>query len=206
MRGDGVILIHGLIRSRASMVVPAGYLRRRGYDVASFPYHSTRAGIAAHSANLAGFIAEFAAGRPGAKLHFVTHSLGGIILRLAVDKLVTDGGLDIHFGRAVLIAPPNQGSRAATKAARSKLLSLVFKPLRELRDTPGSPIYSVPTPDVLEYGVVAGRWDAKVSPREARLDCAKDFLVVNAFHTFIMNRPDVLKATLRFIETGRFRG
>jgi len=205
MRGDGVILAHGLIRSRASMLVPFIYLKRRGYDVASFPYYSTRSGLDVHAARFADFIAEFAERKPGREIHFVTHSLGGIIMRMAVDSLVRGRGDDINFGRAVMFAPPNQGSAAATRFAKSKIISNVLRPLRELCDTPGANVHSVPVPDALEYGIITGRWDGKVSPKEARLGCEKDFLVSNSFHTFLMNRPDLLKAVARFIETGAFK-
>jgi pimeloyl-ACP methyl ester carboxylesterase len=204
MRGDGIILAHGLIRSRASLLVPYFYLKHRGYNVKLYPYYSTRHSLEGHSAKFADFIADFAAGRPGRKVHFVTHSLGGIIMRMAVDSLVKGGVSDIKFGRAVMFAPPNKGSKAAAKFSKSKTLRAVFKPLSELSDSPGSPIHSVPIPDVLEYGVIAGSRDGKVSLDEARLGREKDFLVVNAFHTFIMNRPECLSATVRFIETGSF--
>ena len=77
--------------------------------------------------------------------------------------------------------------------SKSILASSMLKPLRELRDSPDSPIHSVPVPDALEYGIITGRWDGKVSPSEARLGCEKDFLLVNSFHTYLMNRPKLLR-------------
>ncbi|MCK5843808.1 MAG: alpha/beta hydrolase [Victivallales bacterium] len=205
MRGDGVILAHGLIRSRASMLAPYIHLKRKGYDVKLYSYRSTRYFLDEHARRFADFIANFTEQRQGGTIHFVTHSLGGIIMRSAVDLLVREGTGDIKFGRAVMLAPPNRGSNAATRISKSKIISTALKPLRELRDSPDSAIHSIPIPDVLEYGIIAGRWDGKVSVNEARLGCEKDFLVVNSFHTFLMNRPDVLRASVKFIETGSFR-
>lgn len=204
MRGDGIILVHGLSRSKTSLLIPYLYLKSRGYDVKLYSYRSTRHTLDEHSARFADFIAEFAEKRPGRTVHFVTHSLGGIITRMAVDSLVNKGTDKINFGRAVMFAPPNRGSSAATRLSKSKIISTTLKPIRELSDSPDSPIHSIPIPDALEYGIIAGRWDGKVSPSEARLGCEKDFLIVNSFHTFLMNRPKLLKATLRFIETASF--
>ena len=204
MRGDGVILVHGLGRTSASLRIPYYYLKRRGYDVKLYSYRSTRHTLDEHAARFGDFIAEFAEQRPGVTVHFVTHSLGGIITRMAVDSLVSGGTNDIDFGKAVMFAPPNQGSKAATRMSKSVLLSAILKPLSELRDSPDSPIHSVPIPDALEYGIITGRWDGKVSPSEARLGCEKDFLLVNSFHPYLMNRPKLLKAMVRFIETASF--
>jgi hypothetical protein len=123
---------------------------------------------------------------------------------MAVDLLVCEGATGINYGKAVMFAPPNRGSSAATRLSKSKIIRATLKPIRELRDSPDSPIHSIPVPDALEYGIITGRWDAKVSPAEARLGSEKDFLLVNSFHTFLMNRPKLLKAMVRFIETSSF--
>ena len=150
------------------------------------------------------FIAKFAERHLERKIHFVTHSMGGIITRMAVDSLVKTGGIGIAFGRVVMFAPPNRGSMTAMRLSRLTLLRKLLRPLPELSNAPNSKINSIPIPDALEYGVITGRFDGKVSPEEAKLGCEKDYLIVNSFHSFIMNRPGLWRATAKFIESGSF--
>ena len=47
--------------------------------------------------------------------------------------------------------------------------------------------------------------DGKVRVEETRWDGARR-VVVHGVHTFLMQRPDVIRATARFLQTGTFDG
>ena len=197
-----IFFIHGLLRSRISMVFIKRFFKKNGYQTLNYSYRSTKFTIKEHSANLANFIAEFATSHQNTNIHFITHSLGGIILREAIADLKEDTLSSL--GRIVMIAPPNKGSDAATRFSKFKFLSNQIKPLSELSKSQGSVIDEIYHPKDIEIGVIAGKYDGKVKVEESHLNEEKDHLIVDAMHTFIMNRSDVMEASLSFIKNGKF--
>ena len=169
-----VVLLHGLGRSRASMAGMARYLRRAGYPVLNLGYPSRRHGIDHLVRSYLAPAVRRCTAQHGGPLHFVTHSLGGILLRhyLATHSLP-------EGSRAVLLAPPNRGSAVAEGLCGLPLPGCLLGPAaRELGTGPGS-VPLVLGPARLEIGVIAGtrsvepwfgRWlaqasDGKVAPQ-----------------------------------------
>ncbi|MBV9772547.1 MAG: hypothetical protein JO040_01270 [Gemmatimonadetes bacterium] len=191
-----VVLVHGLGRSRLSMLPLAWSLERRGYRVLNWGYSSTSATIPELGAELSRDLASLD-GPPPERIHFVGHSLGNIIIRWVVANRPPE-----HVGRVVMLAPPNQGSHSADRYA--PWLGWLLRPLPELRTAPGSTARTIPTPPGVEIGVIAGRYDGKVSVPETFLPGAKARVVIPAAHTFIMDRRDVGRLVVRFLYTGDF--
>ncbi len=194
-----VILIHGLGRTGLSMLVPGFFLSRNGYSVLVYDYISGKSSVSRHAAMLLDFIRDVRQTMPG-RINFITHSLGGIVLRCAAANFAES----FPDGRTVMLAPPNRGSRKASLFSKFPFLPLILKPLREIRSDEDSFAASLPAPQ-FEHGVIAAQFDAKVGVDEAKTDTMQDFLVVESFHTFIMNRRDVLAACAEFLRQGRFR-
>jgi pimeloyl-ACP methyl ester carboxylesterase len=194
---EAVILIHGMGRTYLSMLSPALFLRNKGYAVFLYGYPSTRHSIGTHAEKLLAFL-EKIIGHEFTRIHFVTHSLGGIVARLALANFANP-----KIGRMVMTAPPNQGSITANRVSKIPFASKLLKPLDELKHEQDSFIRSVPVPN-MEIGVVAGLRDGKVKVEESHLAGEKSHLIVNSRHTFITNRKDVKEAIYKFICTGEF--
>ncbi len=196
-RREVVFVVHGMGRSRLSMGAVAESLERDGYRVVNWGYSSTSMSVPELGDSLAARVARDAGHAP--KVHFVGHSLGNIVARWAVAYHRPP-----NLGRMVMLAPPNQGSRAADRY--SNAIGWYLRPIGELRTADGSTVRALPGVSGVDVGIVAGKYDDKVSVDETRLDGARETVVVPATHSFLMYRRDVQRLTRRFLRDGRFAG
>jgi hypothetical protein len=205
-----VLLIHGLGRAKESFAGLEAALRDAGYQASSVNYPSTRRGLAAHAGQLERLLDRLEGVE---RVSFVTHSLGALVLR---ELLSRDSAWKtrIEPGRAVLIAPPNQGSAIADRFQD-------FAPFEWLLGDGGqaatsaaaAPLPAPPIPFAIVAGgrgddagynpLLPGDDDGVVTVQETRLDGARAFLMVDSLHTVIMNHPQTIGAVLGFLEDGR---
>lgn len=209
---ETVILLHGLGRSARSMAPLADALAERGYRVRSLDYPSRRASIDELADELAREV-EDCCSRPPVRVHFVGHSLGGILVRAYLAR--TRPPL---LGRVVLLAPPNQGSELADGLADHALLRWLAGPAAAELGTGDASVPRRLGAVDYELGVLTGdrswsplrSWlipgadDGAVAVARARVEGMRDFRVVPETHTFIMRSPQVAQEVGRFLETGRF--
>jgi pimeloyl-ACP methyl ester carboxylesterase len=192
------LLLHGLGRTSASMRRMHRRAASEGFRVIDWSYASFSRSIDEHVADLQRTLGELDADPAVARIHFVTHSLGGIITRKALlDKPPA------KMGRVVMLAPPNRGSRVARRLA--PWLGRWIKPLADLSNAPESAVNRLGVPAGVDIGIIAARHDGKVRVEDTHLPGEADHLVVSGFHTFLMNAREVQDCTIRFLRTGRFR-
>lgn len=209
---DPVLLLHGLGRSARSMRPLAYRLRAEGFAAFALDYPSTCHPIAtlvdAYVRPAVERLAE--AGRP---VHFVTHSLGGILVRhyLEHEEIA-------NLGRVVMLAPPNQGSEVVDSYRNVPGFEALNGPAGMQLGTDEHSIPSQLGPVDFELGVIAGSDtfnpilsqslpnpdDGKVSVERTKVEGMGDFVVVPDSHPFIMRSPMVINQVILFIETGAF--
>lgn len=190
-----VVLVHGMGRTKASMVPLAISLERAGFRVINFQYSSYGPSVAEIAATLRQRIDRELAKRPASRINFVGHSLGSIVIRymLAHHRPATP------TGRFVMLAPPNRGSAKADRMLR--YFGWLLAPMAELRTT-GSTAAKLPPPSGVDVLIIAGQYDEKVKVAETCLPGVKAHLVLPAGHTFIMMHSDVIKTTRRYLRSG----
>ena len=208
-----VVLLHGMGRSALSMKRLEWALHREGFRVRNVSYPSTRLGIEDLVERHIQPLVEDCQRDSAAPIHFVTHSLGGILVRqLAATHPQTP------IGRVVMLAPPNHGSEVTDTLRDWWLYRRLTGPSGQQLGTRATDVPPRLGPATFEVGVIAGRrsfnplfssWlpganDGKVSVATTRLEGMTDFLVVPSTHTWISWRTPVVRQTVAFLHTGKF--
>jgi triacylglycerol esterase/lipase EstA (alpha/beta hydrolase family) len=192
-----VVLIHGLSANRLLMMPLAWRLQRAGFKTRTFGYFSSIGSIEWHAKRLGKFLARLDRDSVVAEIHIVSHSLGGIVTRQAL--------LDSTPGkvrRLVMLAPPNQGSPAASLL--STYIVPFCKTLRQIASREGSFVRELPEPIGIEIGVVTASYDFVVPKESASLNCQTDNVTVFSGHNGLLVRKTAAKQTIEFLSTGKF--
>ena len=207
-----VVLVHGLGRSSHSMASLADSLDHKGYVIVNNGYRSTSQSIEISAAVIGDDIAACRAQR-ASPIHFVTHSLGAILVRVYFqDHRIADAG------RVVMLAPPNHGSEISDHLKSRWWFENMLGPAGAELTTDSTGLPNRLHPIGLDIGVIAGTrnyepWfeayfhgpnDGKVSVESAKLAEMKDFITVDASHTFIASSPIVQDEVADFLARGRF--
>lgn len=207
---EAVVLVHGLGRTERSMAVLAQRLRWAGYDVTAFGYDSRLAPVARQAEALAETVARCC--REAGRVHFVGHSLGGIVIRTFLAASPPES-----LGRVVLLVPPSRGSELADWLRDVPVVSEALGPAGRALGTGEADVPAALPPPAYEMGIVAG--DRSVNPiGSAFIEGPDDgivaldrtrvegvpMIVLPRSHAFIMNSRHAARAVVQFLRTGAF--
>ncbi|MBT5716185.1 MAG: alpha/beta hydrolase [Opitutae bacterium] len=210
---ESVVLLHGLSRTSRSMRPIKKVLEKNGYSTFNLNYPSRKKPIEELSEYVRQKIHQNFSDQPPKTLHFVTHSMGGIILR----QIMKSSPLP-NLARVVMLGPPNQGSEIIDKLARFKLIPLINGPAcLQLGTSPDGFVQSL-GPVHFELGVIAGtksinpflsflipgQDDGKVSVERTKIKGMNDFYLVHKSHSFMMGNKKVQNETISFLQNGKF--
>jgi len=210
---EEVILLHGLCRTSHSMAKMERTLTEAGYQVRNVDYPSRKASIQQLADDAIGKAVGDSQRNGAAKIHFVTHSLGGILVRSYLARHSIPS-----LGRVVMLAPPNQGSEVVDKLGRLFLFKWINGPAGSELGTGTNSTPNRLGPATYPVGVIAGdrsinwinsllitgRDDGKVSIERTRLAGMSDHIVIHTAHPFIIRNREAIRQTIQFLRTGGF--
>ncbi len=208
-----VIVLHGLGRTASSMGRIEEALARENYLVWNESYPSTSHSIEQLSAATVRQGLEYCEQNQAQTVNFVTHSLGGILVRQYLQHHTIS-----NLGRVVMLSPPNHGSEVADLLKNYTIFQIALGPAGQQLGTDKDSLTGKLEPVKGEIGIITGvsssdPWfspvipgddDGKVSVESAKLDEMSDFLTVPNGHTFIMRDESVIEQVLFFLDNGTF--
>jgi hypothetical protein len=207
-----VVLLHGLARISNSMSELETKLRRSGFDVININYPSTRYQIDVLATDAVGRGITACRANEPETIHFVTHSLGGILVRYYLQKQALD-----MLGRVVMLGPPNHGSEVVDGLSPVPGFGFLG-PAGSVLGTDSNSILNQLGPVNFELGVIAGSTninplnflfidgpnDSVVSVESTKVEGMDDHKVLPVTHTFMMRNNEVIDHTIHFLKTGSF--
>jgi pimeloyl-ACP methyl ester carboxylesterase len=202
-----VVYVHGLwMPGDESLILRRRLLQEFGLTLHPFRYSGVSSSMHAIAARLDQFVREL--GAPA--VHFVGHSLGGLVIHRFLERFPQQ-----PEGRVVFLGTPCVASRAALSAAR-------FAPVAQLMGQAGAELiepcerrWTGPR----QLGIVAGNQplgvghlfarfeednDGTVAVSETRIPGATDHIVLPVSHLGLLLSGRVAREVGTFLRDGRF--
>ena len=210
---SGVVLLHGIARTARSLRKLEIALRQAGFATLNLDYASRRKPLELLAEDIHPAIAAFAERQDG-PIHFVTHSMGGLLARLYIAH-----HRPAQLAHVVMLGTPNGGSEVADLLQRLTLYRMIYGPAGlQLTTCQAGALASLPPPDY-SVGVIAGNRtldpiastfilprpnDGRVSVASSKLANMADHVVVKASHTGLPGHPAAIDQAIAFLRAGRF--
>lgn len=206
-----VVLLHGLARSASSMSELEGKLLDNGFHPVNVDYPSRQYPIEELAERYVGpALMQCPQDEP---VHFITHSMGGIIVRQYLSRHQING-----LGRVVMLGPPNQGSEVVDTMGSWPGFSAFNGPAGLQLTTDANSLPNRLGVANFDVGIVAGNKsinlilstmipgadDGKVAVERTKLDSMRDFIVMPVSHPFLMTNDAVIEQAIRFLKSGSF--
>ena len=219
---ETVVLLHAMGRTHLSMARLAWELERDGYHVINATYPSRTEPLETLATEW--LPARLAKIDPESRVHFVTHSMGGILVRLWRKEVAGLPGATVKLGRVVMLAPPNAGSEIPNRLARFQLFHWWVGVNGGRLGTAAHALphrlgpWPSPKAEGGDLGIIAGGWslpvfmaswvaapnDGKVSVASTHLAGERAHLVLPFSHTWLGWRRETIAQVKAFLREGKF--
>lgn len=204
-----VVFVHGLWMTGIELTWLRHRMEHEGFRTCRFSYPTVRKTLPENAEALF----EFARGVDADELHFVAHSMGGLVTLNMLSRFHEQ----LPSGRVVLIGSPVRGSRAArTLSEYGWGQKLLGGAANGCLDSDHDPIWH----GERDVGVIAGTRsvglgrlvgvsaeapnDGTVAVEETRLSNETDRLELPLTHVTLMFSSSVANAAAKFLRTGSF--
>jgi pimeloyl-ACP methyl ester carboxylesterase len=210
---DGVVLLHGISRTARSFRKMQAALEGAGYATLNLDYASRSKALEVLAEDIHPAIDRFAGSAEGC-VHFVCHSMGGLLARAYVAKYRPQ-----RLGRMVMLGTPNGGSEIADRLRHLAPYRAWFGPAgQQLTTVRDAALDAILPPVDYPVGVIAGDrsiypvgtiflprpHDGRVSVENTKLDGMTDHIVVGASHPWLMRNSEAISQTIAFLNDGQF--
>lgn len=210
-----VVLLHGILRSKTDMLPLLVYLKKHGYDGVSILYPARKKPLETLVDFVEKKINDCDDYSKDKTLHFVTHSMGGLIARYYIASRKPT-----NLGKVVMLGPPNTGSEFADFMNDHKIFGPAFRKVfgpaaRQLGtkykhldgdiDYPLGVIAGNKSINPLAPWVLPGEHDGIVPVERTKIKGMKDHIVMPSTHALMMFNPKVMAQVKYFLENEKFK-
>ena len=199
-----VFLVHGWGVRAVAMARLASALADEGYTVYNYDYPTSKRNIREHSEIFLTLYHRILSTAKPAGVYFVTHSMGGILLRAALARM--DEAECRRIEAIVMLGPPNRGSVLAY-FGKGRVARGLNASLADMTPSPDSFVRNIPPPPFLPpVGIVAAKYDGKVAPGSTLLPDGQscERIIVPCTHPGLRKPEYTLAAILRFLASKSF--
>ena len=212
MHSKTIVLIHGIHGERSDLSLLNEKLQQKGFKTYNFHYPSTKYPIEKLSSNyLKPFLAKL--NSQNQSISFLTHSMGGILLRHYLYK-----NKDIDIEKIIMLAPPNKGSDLVDIFGNNFIFKKRYGPAGQQIGTDLEQNLHLSNLEEYKVGIIAGdktdhpyfsifipgKDDGKVALTNTFIDSDFDFLIVPCGHETILKSKIVLRAVDNYLKKGEF--
>jgi pimeloyl-ACP methyl ester carboxylesterase len=185
-----------------------------GFAALNLGYASRRKSLEALADDIHPAIDRFAGSIDGS-VHFVAHSMGGLLTRVYLGKY-----RPIRLGRVVMLGTPNGGSEVADQLKNFIAYRAYFGPAGQQLVTRRSPAINALLPPInYSVGIIAGDRaiypisstfllpkpnDGRVSVENTKLADMTDHIVVRTSHPSLVRNRQAIEQTIAFLRGGKF--
>ena len=211
-----VVLLHGIANASIYMMPVEKLLQKKGYETLNITYPSVERNIESLTRWLGQKISSEKIWDKYSKVHFVAHSMGGLVGGFYLEKRQNTIPKD-KMGRVIMIGTPHGGSEVADFLKENPLFKKFFGPAGQQLTTEQRNQQKI-TP-WYELGIIAGKTDNAldvgnlfihdahdgcVSVESTKVEGMKDHIVIPSIHYFMAWTPKVQQQVVTFLEKGQF--
>lgn len=195
-----LVTLHGFMSNKTYMTLFEDEFKYDGWIVYPWSYPSEMKTIQEHGKSLITLLEFIVDKHPNQKINFITHSMGGLVLRSAINEPECPN--EAKMGQAVLVAPPNQGTAYGRFLNKFKFFKEIAGDYagRQLLTTEKGGFESLGQfPESMKILVIAGTCgfnpvildfnDGKVGVEETKLSTPHEHITVFAGHSWISQSP-----------------